>query len=265
MATLALPLAQATVTVDIISVPARTAAAHPFGVDLSLANDGAGRAVYVFGALYDRAEGPSGCGPATDGRFRGFTHMVQERVEVPANGVVAFPAPGARWLHQYQAEDVGSARDADFCVFVANASSGPLIEYESFDAIPLNVRASNAVPVASFAWEPEGPRAGESVRFRAEASDAEGDPLALAWDFGHFTARGRATAQEEAPAIAFHNAGEYVVTLVASDGMDEARATRSIVVADAGAPEPTPRGIPGVGALAVMAALAAGAARRRRG
>lgn len=256
---LLVPTAAAAVTVESIVVPPRTAAAHPFDVNVTLANDGAARSVFLFGALYDAG---SGCGPAAGPGFRTFTHMVQEQVDLAANSVTPYPTVGDRWLHRYDSNDADAEPTTlELCVFVANASSGPVIDYESFATTPLSVRPTNAVPEVSFTWTPESPSVGETVTFAATGSDADGDPLAFAWDFGHFVASGRAVAEGARVTLAFHSAGEYAITLAASDGLDVTHATR---VVDVGVPGEEPeRSIPAP-ALALLTLALAGASRLRR-
>lgn len=264
LALLATPVAAAAVSVDDVVVPERTMAGKPFEVALRLVNDGPAQDVTLFGALYDRVEGQGPCGSATDPRFRGFTHLVQERVRVPANGALDFPPEGARWLHRYDREDVPDAPGlAEFCVFVADAGApSPAIEYEAYGVVPLNVRGTNAVPTASFTWEPETPGATQDAVFRAEGADADGDPLGFRWDFGHLNASGRAVADGARVTHFFYPAGEYTVTLVATDGLNETIVARTVRVAEAPAAEPA-RGLPvPLGPIALVAVVVALALRR---
>lgn len=235
---LVLPLAGAAVSVEEIAAPERTRAEKPFPVTLRLTNDGDARTVYLFGALYDREEGSAPCGPATDPRFRTFTHTYNEAVRLPARSTTTYPQSGD-WLHHYATRDVEAAPElAQFCIFVANASTGPLIQYEGYATTTLSVRGVNALPVTSFTWEPETPRAGEDVEFRAEGSDADGDPVAFRWDFGHRKASGPAVAEGREATTFFYPEGEYVVTLYAGDGLDEAPVSRTITAIAADAPTP---------------------------
>lgn len=232
-------------TIERVEAPERTVAERPFEASVQLANDGPAREVTLFAALYRLEEGKGPCGATTDGRFRTFTHVVQERVRLPANGVVSHPAPGARWLHLYEREEVPARPTTDeFCVFVAEATSGPMIAYEAFGTTRLGVRGTNAPPEARFSWEPRTPRATEDVAFQAEATDAEGDPVRYEWDFGHANASGRAVAEGARATHFFYPAGEYVVALVASDGLDEVRATRTVSVLAADALPPRERASP---------------------
>jgi hypothetical protein len=263
---LAVPLAQSAVSVEDVGVPERTLAGKAFEARLTLANDGPAREVTLFAALYRHEEGEGPCGPATDARFRTFTHVVQERVALPANAVVEHPPPGARWLQMYEREDVPRGPTLDeFCVFVAESGAGPTIEYEAFGTSRLNVRGENAAPLADFSWEPRTPRATEDAAFRASGSDAEGDPVSYHWDFGHANASGRAVGEGPQISHFFYPEGEYVVTLTASDGLNETRVTRTVTVlaADAGAPEGRGLPIPSPTALIVVA-LALGRVLRRR-
>lgn len=255
----ALPTAGASVTIEALQTPERTAADHPFDVAVELRNDGPARTVHLFGALYDPQDGGSPCGSAADPRFRTFTHVVQEAVELPARSTTTHPAPGERWLHRYQPEDAAPApEEAQFCVFVANASSGPLIDYEAFRETTLSVRARNAPPFAAFTVETAEPRVSAEVAFLATATDEEGDPVSFAWDFGHHTAAGRAVAEGPNPRHAFYPAGDYLVTLVATDGLDETRVSHLVNVASGAASPVGEKGIPlgaGVAALSLVVAV----------
>lgn len=263
---LAAPTAAATVTVTAVELPERTMAGRPFDVRVSLANDGPEATVYLFGALYVGEGGP--CGPADDGRFRGFTHLVQEPVVVPAAGRVEYPAPGERWQHKYGTQDVpaGPPREEELCILVARDAVGPRLEYEDYASSRLSVRQRNAAPEATFTWSPAIPRAAEDARFVATGSDAEGDPVTFRWDFGHVNASGRAVAEGAEATHFFYPAGEHVVTLLASDGLEETRVARTVLVAAADE-TPTPvtqpaRGAPlpwwlGLGALLLVARGAA--------
>ena len=268
---LSLPTAAAAVTVQQVEVPERTAAAKPFEVRVRLANEGPARSVHLFGALYDAAEGKAPCGQTTDPSFRTFTHLVQETIRLPADGEIEHPAEGGRWLHRYGVEDADATpADAEFCVFVAEASGGPVIRYEAYGTTLLSVRAQNAPPQPTFTFEPRAPAVREDVRFVASAVDADGDPVTFRWDFGRFDASGRAVGEGETATHAFYPEGSYAVTLTASDGIDAMPASRTlqVVAAPDGASQPPgdegepARGTPLVAALAGCALVAAALARR---
>lgn len=263
---LAIPGAQAAVRVEEIGVPERTLAGKPFEASVTLVNEGPAQDVTLLAAIYRRDEGADPCGAATDPRFRTFTHVVQEGIHLPADGVVEHPAPGARWLQKYAKERVPRGPTLDeFCVFVARSESGPTLAYEGFGTTLLSVRGENAAPVVDVEWEPRMPRATEDVEFRATGSDADGDPVSYRWDFGHANASGRATVEGARVSHFFYPEGEYAVTLVATDGLNDTRVTRMITVLAADA-EPPARGfpVPAPSALAILAlAILAPALRRR--
>jgi hypothetical protein len=262
---LAVPTAAAEITIGEIQTPERTAADHPFDVNVTLRNDGPPRTIYLFAALYDPQEGGSPCGSSLDPRFRTFTQVVQEAIDLPADSTTDHPAPGSRWSHRYQAEDAAATpEEAQFCIFVANASAGPLIEYETYRATTLSVRARNAPPVAAFTLEPEELRASTDIFFTAQATDAEGDPVTFRWDFGHSTASGRALGEGQSPTHVFYPAGDYLVTLVASDGIDETRVPHLVTVTAAAAQPDGGRGIPSFPALQVLVFVAAATLLVRR-
>lgn len=264
------PTAVATVTIHDVELPERTMAGKTFPVSLVLSNgESVARRVYLFAALYDKVEGEGPCGPSTDPRFDAFTHLVQEAIEVPAGATVPYPDADDVWLHLYRAEHVDpEPGTAELCLFVANATiARQAIDYESFVSLDLSVRGVNAQPTASFTWEPERPEATRDVRFEAEADDADGDPVALRWDFGHLNASGRARATGATPTTFFFPHGDYVVTLYASDGLEETEVARTITVVRKGEAPPDDGGfeIPLAPVAALLAlALAAAWVRRRR-
>ena len=74
----------------------------------------------------------------------------------------------------------------------------------------------NEVPIASFTSSTTSGEAPLEVTFDAsESSDADGDELTFAWDFGNGE-----TSTMESPTVTFEEAGSYLVTLVVSDGTD---------------------------------------------
>lgn len=267
------PAAAATVTVEDVLLPERTMAGKTFPVSLTLRNDGATpRSVYLFAALYDKDAAGGPCGASASPRFRTFTHLVQEAVNVPARGSVAYPDADDEWLQLYGSEDVDAEPQVEeLCIFVANASSTQAIQYESFESLDLSVRGVNAAPTASFTWDPEVPGATRDVRFSAEGSDLDGDPVAFSWDFGYVGASGRARASGATATTFFFPPGEYVVTLTASDGLEDTQVARTIGVVEAGS-EPTPatastggggREIPASAAVAIASLAVARLMRRR--
>lgn len=263
---LATPTAAAAIRVDEIEVPERTMADKPFPVRVRVTNDGDARDVHFFGALYRAEAGAAPCGPSTGGRFQTFTHLVNERVRIPARSSFVYPDEG-EWLHRYAREDVEAApRTDELCVFVANATvAQQAIQYEAYGTVPLPVRGVNAIPTASFSWDPETPRATRDVTFRAEGTDADGDPVGFRWDFGHLNASGRARAEGPRPTTFFFPAGEYVVTLTASDGLEETSVARTVTVIAADAPSPDEGAwdVPLAGWVPLVALVVALSLRRR--
>lgn len=262
--TLFLPAAAAAVTVDHVLVPPSTAAEKAFNVSVSLTNDGPARSVYLFGALYDRANGSAPCGPATDAHFRTFTHTVQETITLPANSVTTFPPEGGRWLQKYGADDATPAPEvAQFCVFVANATAGPTIDYESFATTSLSVRAKNTPPSGGFTWTPDKPAAGEEAAFEGTATDKEGDPVTFRWDFGRYAASGRSEASGPSATSTFYPDGRYVVTLILSDGLNESHLSRTITIGEQAASSGGGVKIPSLGVGMLLAVVVLVALRRR--
>jgi mono/diheme cytochrome c family protein len=88
----------------------------------------------------------------------------------------------------------------------------------------------NRPPVVS-AGGPYASRAGVTIAFAAEDPyDLDGDPLTLAWDFGDGT-----TGEGRFPWHAYATGGTFTVTVTASDGQAESRATAQVTVAAGGA------------------------------
>lgn len=254
--------------VDIIGVspPERTMAGKPFVVEVMLQNRAeAPRTVVLLGALY--AKDAAECGPATQPGFKQFTHLVQERVTLQAGErrVVR------NWTQAYEASNAEAApRNAEWCAFVTE-DAGERLNYLDYQSAPLSVRGANARPTASFSWLPERPVEARDVWFAAEGADADDDPVTFRWDFGHANASGRRPAEGATPTHFFYPAGRYVVTLAASDGLEETLVTREVEVLPEGGASattttpPVPREAAPLPLILPLAALAAAAwARARR-
>jgi PKD repeat protein len=70
----------------------------------------------------------------------------------------------------------------------------------------------NSTPTVDFGFSPRSPVTGEEVAFSEAVSDADGDAVALAWDFGDGTG-----ATGSAPRHSYAAAGTYTVGLTATD------------------------------------------------
>lgn len=255
--------------VDILGVssPERTMAGKPFVVEVMLLNRAdAPRTVVLLGALY--AKDAAECGPATQPGFKQFTHLVQERITLQAGERRVVHG----WNQSYAASSVEAApRNAEWCAFVAE-DAGERISYLDYQSAPLSVRGANARPTASFSWLPERPVEARDVWFAAEGADADDDPVTFRWDFGHANASGRQPAEGATPTHFFYPAGRYVVTLAASDGLEETLVTREVEVlpgGGAGATTTTTTArddapLPLILPLAALAAAAWARARRPR-
>jgi len=81
---------------------------------------------------------------------------------------------------------------------------------------------ANQAPSASFSFVPTEPRAGEGVRFTADASDPDGQIATYSWDFD---GDGVQDATGERPAFEFGLFGTYDATLTVTDNEG---ATRSV-------------------------------------
>jgi chitodextrinase len=106
------------------------------------------------------------------------------------------------------------------------------------------VRA-NAAPSAAFTFTPAKPVEGESVTFSPTVSDPDGDTTTLAWNLGDGT-----TSSEAAPVHAYAAAGDYPVTLTATDAHGaKGFSSQTVTVADpvVQGPPPVPRTTSGSG------------------
>lgn len=225
-----MPAASAAATIEDLVVPDQTVADRVFDASLTLVNRGAAEDVVLVAALYDVEEGKT-CGPAADPRFRAFTHILQDSIHLAADSRTAYPAPGERWAHRYAVGETPAGEEGEWCVFVARAPGATAqIQYEDFESVRIGVRATNAAPTVTFTWTPEHPIAAEPVVFHATAEDADGDPVALRWDFGFANASGQARAEGATPTARFYPDGVYDVTLVASDGFDETALVHKVAV-----------------------------------
>jgi len=97
--------------------------------------------------------------------------------------------------------------------------------------------APNAAPSVAFTFTPVKPVEGENVIFSPSVSDPDGDAVTLAWDLGDGT-----TSSAVAPAHQYATAGDYPVTLTATDEHGAAGFTSETVTVTGprGQPGPTP-------------------------
>lgn len=231
-----IPTAHAIASIDRVDVPEQTVAARVFDASITLTNRGAAEDVVLVAALYEPQAGQT-CGPATDPRFRAYTQLVHDPIHLAADSTLTYPPAGERWSHRYTVEETPAGGVGEWCVFVAR-TPGPTaqVQYEDFASVELAVRATNAAPTAAFTWAPERPLAAQPTTFRATGEDADGDVVRYTWDFGFANASGRARAAGPDPIVRFFPEGAYDVTLTASDGFDEARFVRQVLVLPEQAP-----------------------------
>jgi len=96
-----------------------------------------------------------------------------------------------------------------------------------FDTVTITVLPpANHPPVASPTATPSTGDVPLLVAFAANASDADGDPLSYAWDFGD-----GATSALADPAHTYMTSGTFVALLTVSDGKDQASYSLTISVA----------------------------------
>jgi len=93
------------------------------------------------------------------------------------------------------------------------------------DTIKIDVTTANTPPVASPTVTPQSGPAPLVVQFAANASDADGDTLTYAWDFGD-----DAVSSAENPNHTYVSAGTFTAWLTVSDGQNEVTESLLIVV-----------------------------------
>src|SRR5688572_3413695 len=77
------------------------------------------------------------------------------------------------------------------------------------------------MPRADFTFQPTFPEAGETIIFFNQSEDA----LRFDWNFGNGT-----SSQEEEPTVVYDEPGDYVVELVARNGLRSSTKTLTITV-----------------------------------
>ena len=120
--------------------------------------------------------------------------------------------------------------------------SGSSVSYISFRGVKESIAipsgslsailppAPPSPPVAGFSHSPKKPSTTDTISFTDQSSDADGQVVAWAWDFGD-----GATADTAAPQHSYSHSGTYTVTLVVSDDDGNASpvATQKITVSNA--------------------------------
>jgi hypothetical protein len=129
------------------------------------------------------------------------------------------------------------------------------------DSFTTYVRRTNQAPeITSLEVSDEPVDPGDTVRFQADATDADTQPrpddLVFRWSTTAFEDTGKTVT------TSFPTEGEHTVALEVSDGFDTTTRNATIAVGDVGGSEDTSLA-PGPGALAMVAALGAVAWLRR--
>jgi PKD domain len=100
----------------------------------------------------------------------------------------------------------GSAGTYGVTLVVSEPSGAVSVEIATVNVAP------NAAPSVAFAFAPASPVEGENVAFTPTVSDPEGHALTLAWNLGD-----GAASSDAAPVHSYAAAGDYPVTLTATD------------------------------------------------
>ena len=111
---------------------------------------------------------------------------------------------------------------------------GSSVSYTSFrgvkDIIAISSGSLSAIvppappspPIAGFSYSPMNPSTTDTVSFKDQSSDADGQVVAWAWDFGD-----GATADTASPQHSYSHSGTYMVTLVVTD--DDGNTSSSVI------------------------------------
>ncbi|MCD6495068.1 VWA domain-containing protein [Candidatus Bipolaricaulota bacterium] len=111
---------------------------------------------------------------------------------------------------------------------------GSSVSYTSFrgvkDIIAISSGSLSAIvppappspPIAGFSYSPMNPSTTDTVSFKDQSSDADGQVVAWAWDFGD-----GATADTAPPQHSYSHSGTYMVTLVVTD--DDGNTSSSVI------------------------------------
>lgn len=238
-----------------------------YGVNATLRNTGDEAVdVRLFSALYEPEE-DAPCGPASGDDYHGAISR-DVPLEVPAGGTASYPGDRpVPWWHRVNASnDVSEGGTYEVCTFAYDPQGTDAEErFEAVSVRNVTLRMTNEAPDGEATAEPEAGTTETVFSFEASASDPEGDPISYRWDFSDFTAEGRATAEGPTATHEFYPPGRYTVNLTLSDGWDQRVVQVEIDVYPEDDPPGPLGGIPGPGAVAGLAALAAaGWVRSRR-
>lgn len=185
--------ARVTITVVTNNPPVAVASATPLSGLAPLA-------VNFTGSL---SSDPEGLALTYAWNFGDFTPTANQ-----ANPAHTYQNPGIYTATLTVTDNIGQTSEADVAITVTAPNGAP-------DIAPTATPNSGPAPLV--------------VQFAANASDAEGDPLTYAWNFGD-PASGNNTSTAENPAHTYARAGAYTAWLTVSDGQDETSAALTIVV-----------------------------------
>lgn len=245
------------VDVTAAEFPPSVLADRPFYINVTLHNnDGAEQRITLFATMYDG----SSATPCEGSRAQQTLSKFQKSVTLAPGQTLRVEGEATHWAQVVNRSRVTEGT-FEVCVWARLAQCPQQTElaacFLDYQQVHLAVKLTNAAPRPSARADPAAGTTGAAFRFTAQATDADGDEVRYAWDFGDGTGGSGAQVTH-----AFARAGNYTVTLNATDGFDSALATVRVQVAAGGAGG---NGLPGFeAALLAVAALIAAAVRGRR-
>ncbi len=277
--TLASAPAHAAYLVTEVTGPDVVMPGRDFALGVTVRNTGDANASAGLSAALYQYEAGKVCGPQTDARFKGFINRANVVVTAPAKKSVTYPpAGGTPWTMVIPSSSITEGGRYEVCVFALKGTSP--VEYHDYQTFNLTVRLGNLPPTLDFSWTPQIGNVTTEFVFRAQATDPEGDPLKVTWDFGYSGAKGRARAEGLTARERFFSFSDeprtYIVTVTATDGFNATVLAKEITVfpeniAASPVTEPSPPGsddawsIPSLSSVIVAAAVIGVARLRGRG
>lgn len=227
--------------------PPVVVAERPFFINVTVQNREAAAAnVVLFATLYEGASGT----PCEGARAVQPLSKFQKSVALPASGTVRVEGERDHWTQVVNRSRVPADGLYEVCVWARQATcpGGELPAcFLDHHSQTQRIRLRNQAPAAKVTWDPLEGTVATRFTFGAMATDADGDPLQVTWDFGDGI-RG----QGQRPVHQFPRAGTYAIAANVTDGFDFVVATARLQVREASAAS---NGVPGFDVALVAAAL----------